>query len=80
MRVFCAVGFSVDARTRKRSSREMGAGRFRPPPLFILNDHRQKVFIACDNGVVTFAVLVFHVPDVPRADVPERAVAGGHPH
>lgn len=47
-------------------------------PLFVLYDHRKKIFIACDNGVVTFAVLVFHMPDIARPNIPELSVAGGH--
>ena len=49
--------------------------RYRPLTcLFMLYDDRQKIVVACDGRVMAFAVIVFHVPDIPGPDIAHLAV------
>ncbi len=44
----------------------------------VLHNHRYKVFFACDFGVMTFSVLVFHMPDIGGANLVTHSIAGRH--
>ncbi len=46
--------------------------------LIVLNDHGLKVLFASHHRMMTFPMLIFHVPNIARTDIPGFTIASGN--